>query len=149
VTRILVALDDTDASHRAADFVHRLFGEGTTEVLAISVARVPAPWIPVGIEYGAVYPWPMVGAQPDEVEEAVKATTEEAEHTIHDSGLDEAEALVSIGDPVEEITRAAADHGADLIVVGSHHKNLLERFFQGSVSEKLVRDATIPVLVVP
>jgi nucleotide-binding universal stress UspA family protein len=149
VTRILVALDDTDASRRAADFVHHQFGEGTTELLAISVARVPAPWIPLGIEYGAVYPWPMVGPETDEVEEAVKATTEEAEHTIHDSGLGDAEALVSIGDPVEEIIRAAREHAADVIVVGSHHKNLLERIFHGSVSEKLVRDASVPVLVVP
>lgn len=148
MTRILVALDDTDASRRAAAFVHRVFGD-TTELLAISVARVPAPWIPVGIEYGAVYPWQMVGSEPEELDETVKATTEEAEHTIHESGLGEAEALVTIGDPVEEITRAAREHEADLVVVGSHHKNLLERFFQGSVSEKLIRGANLPVLVVP
>ena len=134
---------------RAAEFVHRLFGDGTIELLALSVAQVPAPWMPVGVEYGAVYPWPMVGGEPGEVGEALDATTKDAEDTIHDIGLGEAEALVSIGDPVEEITRAAREHQADLVVVGSHHKNLLERFLQGSVSEKLVREATLPVLVVP
>lgn len=140
MTRILVALDDTEASRRAAGFVHGLFGGGAAEVLAVSVTRVPAPWIPVGMEYGAVYPWPVPGSDPDDLEEAVKATAEEAEHTIHDSGLDDAEALVIVGDPVEEITRAAREHQVDFIVVGSHHKNLLERFFLGSVSEKLSKN---------
>lgn len=149
MTRILVALDDTEASRRAANFVHEQFGRGTDEVLALSVARVPPPWIPVGVEYGAVYPWPESAAEPEDLEEAVRSTAAGAGHTIHHSGLDGVRPLVSVGDPAEEITRAAREHQVDFIVVGSHHKNVLERFLVGSVSEKLVREGTVPVLVVP
>lgn len=59
-----------------------------------------------------------------------------------------AEAVATTGDPVEEILREAKDFGADLIVVGTHTRSGLERFFLGSVAQKTVRKAPCAVLVV-
>lgn len=53
------------------------------------------------------------------------------------------------GEPVEAIEQAAEDENADLIVVGSSHKGFLQRILGGSVSERLPRESTRPVLVVP
>ena len=53
-----------------------------------------------------------------------------------------------IGKPADEILALAIDVGADLIFIGSHGKVGLERFVLGSVSERVVREARCPVMVV-
>lgn len=53
------------------------------------------------------------------------------------------------GDPAREIATEAHDSGADMIVVGSEHKGLLERLLFGSVSTDVVQRAEVDVLVVP
>jgi nucleotide-binding universal stress UspA family protein len=53
-----------------------------------------------------------------------------------------------IGKPEPEILGLAEDIGADLIFIGSHGRVGLERFLLGSVSERVVREARCPVMVV-
>ena len=48
-----------------------------------------------------------------------------------------------------EIGRYIENHGADLMVVGSHGHGPVRRFLLGSVADRLVRSARCPVLVVP
>lgn len=52
------------------------------------------------------------------------------------------------GHPAEKILDFAEKNAVDMIVVGSLGKNDVERFLLGSVSEKVVRNAKVPVLVV-
>ena len=54
---------------------------------------------------------------------------------------------VRIGDHAKTLRQVAVDYDADLIIVGSHHRGLLERLVIGSVSEEIVRTAHCPVLV--
>jgi nucleotide-binding universal stress UspA family protein len=58
------------------------------------------------------------------------------------------EARASIGEIDEEILAAAKDCGADLIVMGTHGRTGLAHLFLGSMTEKVLRHATIPVLTV-
>lgn len=51
-------------------------------------------------------------------------------------------------DPFREIVRIEEEEGVSLIVIGSHGKSNLEEMLLGSVSEKVVRKARGPVLVV-
>jgi nucleotide-binding universal stress UspA family protein len=53
-----------------------------------------------------------------------------------------------VGDPAAEIVEVAANHDADLIVVGTHEPGLLERLVGGSVSQGVARRAHCDVLVV-
>jgi nucleotide-binding universal stress UspA family protein len=53
-----------------------------------------------------------------------------------------------IGKPANEILKLADEVGADLIFVGSHSKVGLERVLLGSTSERIVREARCPVMVV-
>ena len=48
-----------------------------------------------------------------------------------------------------EITECARLYGADLIVIATHGRSGLGHFVIGSVAERVVRDSTCPVLVVP
>lgn len=51
--------------------------------------------------------------------------------------------------PADAILRCAAETGADLITLGTHGRNPVARWLLGSVADKVVRGATIPVLVCP
>jgi nucleotide-binding universal stress UspA family protein len=59
---------------------------------------------------------------------------------------------VSVRDATDvhrEILAQADERKADLIVIGSHGRSGFDRLVLGSVSEKVIRKATAPVLVVP
>ncbi|HEU6440065.1 MAG TPA: universal stress protein [Terriglobales bacterium] len=56
--------------------------------------------------------------------------------------------LVWEGEPGEAIVAASDSENVDLIVVGSHGRGSVGRFFIGSVSDYVVRHAHCPVMVV-
>jgi len=60
----------------------------------------------------------------------------------------EVESIVLKGDPAEKIVNFAERQNVDMIMVGSLGKGGFERLVIGSVSEKVVRHAKVPVLVV-
>lgn len=70
------------------------------------------------------------------VEEAAKAAGVDVEFVIRE------------GHPADKILSFAEKQAVDMIVVGSLGKTDSERFLLGSVSEKVVRNAKVPVLVV-
>ncbi|MBX9840885.1 MAG: universal stress protein [Xanthobacteraceae bacterium] len=57
-------------------------------------------------------------------------------------------AMVVTGDPFDGILRAAGDVGADLVVMGSHRKQLLRDIFVGTTIERVIRKRAFPVLMV-
>jgi nucleotide-binding universal stress UspA family protein len=56
--------------------------------------------------------------------------------------------LVATGDAADEIVRAAADAEAGLVVIATHGRTGWRRFVSGSVTEKVVRLASCPVLTI-
>lgn len=67
---------------------------------------------------------------------------------LRDDGLD-CVALLVQGATVETILREATTVSADMIVIGSHGKGVLQRLLIGSTSEGVLHHAEIPVHVVP
>ena len=57
-------------------------------------------------------------------------------------------AIVAVGTPAAAIVKAAREQGADLIAMGTHGRTGLRRLFLGSVAERVMRDAPVPVLTV-
>jgi len=60
----------------------------------------------------------------------------------------EIEVQVIEGDPVDALLALAHEHDVNRICVGSHSRKGLDRYLLGSVAEKVVRQAQVPVLVV-
>ena len=54
---------------------------------------------------------------------------------------------VRVGDVADAIHQVAVDVEADLIIVGTHARRGLEKVLLGSVAERLVREAHLPVMV--
>ena len=61
----------------------------------------------------------------------------------------QARSLIVRGEPVETIVEAARQQGVDLILLSTHGRTGLARFFMGSVAEGIIRRADRPVLVIP
>ncbi|EMA01092.1 Nucleotide-binding universal stress protein, UspA family [Haloarcula vallismortis] len=53
------------------------------------------------------------------------------------------------GSPSRKIVDYASQHGCDLIVMGTHGRGGIDRLLLGSVAERVVRSAHIPVVTVP
>jgi len=56
---------------------------------------------------------------------------------------------ISEGDFAEAILATAKDIHADAIVLGSHSRSRLENLLLGSVTEKVLKDTPIPLIIIP
>jgi nucleotide-binding universal stress UspA family protein len=150
--KVLVALDEGEPSHRAADFVNRFFSGPDVEVLAINVARVPTAFFPPTVGWGVMYPWgyevPLTG-EAGERSQVLDERQHVAATLADEAGIERAEPIGGVGDPADAIRLAAEEHDVDLIVVGSSDRGMLDRLFTPSVSHELTHHPTRPVLVVP
>lgn len=81
----------------------------------------------------------------DEAERAVEAITEVAREHLSNSVT----SAVERGVPAETIVEYADTHDVDIIVMGTHGRTGLERVLLGSVAEKTLRTASVPVVTVP
>jgi nucleotide-binding universal stress UspA family protein len=80
----------------------------------------------------------------DALEEERSSVRRALEAACAESG---ASPLVLDGYPDEQIVEASRAEAADLVVVGSHGADRIERLLLGSVAENVVRASAIPVLV--
>jgi nucleotide-binding universal stress UspA family protein len=76
-----------------------------------------------------------------------RETTEAAVERAEAAGVT-AVGAVEVGTPHRTILGYADDEDVDLVVMGTHGRTGLERYLLGSVTEKVVRTAEIPVLTV-
>ena len=79
---------------------------------------------------------------------SIVKTLEEAKQKFTEQGV-EAETKLLEGQVIaREITNAAKDLNADLIVIGSHGRTGLKKLFLGSVAQCILSEGTTPVLIV-
>ena len=86
---------------------------------------------------------PIIAEKVDEVRDKLRVSAAELEA----EGLN-VEVRVPTGDPFDTIVGLATEAGVDAIVCGSHAKGLMTQLVAGSVSERLLRDAPVPMLLV-
>lgn len=143
--KVLIALDESPVSARAAREAVRLFPGADVEFLVISVTPFPVMWAGgYGFGYGMVAPLAM--------NQAWLAEDGVAEHELvaraEAAGVSEPETITEKGDPVHLVCLAAEEHDVDVIVVGSHDKSVFRRMIDPSVAAGIVRETYRPVLVV-
>lgn len=141
IKKILVPVDFSSTSNKAFIFARGMAGRLGSELHLVHV-------LDTEFLSGAVH----ITIEP--LEESVAKWQKRAEEKLstvyHDEGSDTLSGEIHIrkGKPHEEILDLAGELGADLIVIGSHGRKGLERAIFGSVAERVVRMADIPVLIV-
>jgi nucleotide-binding universal stress UspA family protein len=63
-------------------------------------------------------------------------------------GIKDVETVVKRGIPYEEVIKFASENDIDLIIIGTLPRSGIERFFVGSTTQRVIRNAPCPVLVV-
>ncbi len=141
-TRILFPTDGSDvcskALHHALDLA-KLCG---AELHALS-AKEPFPYGAVS-EVQPTPPQEFLEAQERTASERVKAVMEAARQ----AGVPCRGSLVEAAHPWEAICGYAAEHGCDLIVMGSHGRHGLAALLRGSETPRVLGHCSVPVLVV-
>jgi nucleotide-binding universal stress UspA family protein len=52
------------------------------------------------------------------------------------------------GDASEEIVRYSKVYDMDVVIMGTHGRNGLEKFFLGSVAQRVVQSSPVPVMTI-
>ena len=149
--KVLIAVDyDTNAQH-VAEVGYALAVAMKAEVTLLHV-------IADKNYYGTLEMTPLAGfsgftnadfLQVANVEGMIKAGQyflEKIKHHFHDKTIN---TVVKEGDFSETILKTAHETHANIIVMGVHHKQWLEKVLFGSVAEDVFHHATIPMLIVP
>lgn len=136
--QILVPLDGSDfaeeALHVAAQLANTI-GARLDVCYVVDVARIAA----------------LMGSFPVSLQPAIQAMEVDAKGVLERAAQTVApnrpRTFMLSGVPADEIVGCAHKNGADLIVMGSHGRSGLQRFLLGSVTEAVLRQSHIPVLV--
>lgn len=76
-----------------------------------------------------------------------KNVCEKLEEILTASAWEGMEVHIEVGHPSEQIVDFAKEKNADLIVIPTHGRRGISRFMLGSVTERVIRFAPCPVLV--
>lgn len=144
-SNILVPVDFSEHSSSALRLAVKLAraGSGTVTLLHVGLAPGVGSYDLGG--YGVPVPDTLIKLH----EEAAK----EQEHALKRLAQQELpedvpyRTVAREGAAAEEILAQIGEGGHDLLVMGTHGRSGLQRAFLGSVTERVLRSATIPVLV--
>ena len=143
--KILVPVDYSDCSRVAMEYALFLAERFDAEIEVLHVVETP----PDGEEHTVVRPDTGEEQLLSELlmQQAVKAETEFLAPFVRDATIPIERSLLK-GRPGKVVVEAATDRGADLIVMGTHGRSGFERLIMGSVTERVLRSAHCPVVVV-
>lgn len=140
---ILIPVDGSETSMKAvakAAALAKAFGSAVTALYVID----PYPFTGVGADFAYGQAQYLSAATAE-----ANAALDEAKSAISQAGVSDINTMVGEGHAVHDgIQRAVDSTGADLIVIGSHGRRGIERLVLGSVTQKVLSVARVPVLVV-
>lgn len=132
--RILVGYDGSRESDKALD-------------LAVDLAKAARASLVVQHVIAIVPEAAEVSMNMAEIEKEAGRMLEAVVERVRSAGVSATKVLTQ-GDVARSILKEAEDRGVDLLVVGSLGRGRMARILVGSVADKLVRTATVPVLIV-
>jgi nucleotide-binding universal stress UspA family protein len=148
--RIIAAVDGSEHAGRAAAAAAGLAKDMNKPLTLLYVLPGPSgtEFVSIDTVQGALHPQP---STPAEIEKASREASTKvfaaARAAIADSGVQVEEKVVA-GPVVPEILRVAEELKPALVVVGRRGLGGFGEFLLGSVSNKLVHQGAVPVLVV-
>lgn len=137
---ILVPVDFSPRASKALDYGLAFARQFGARLVVLHVVEVPY----IGADMGGT-----IDVLPLE-SELSRISTEQLDKLVKERIADTvaATSVIRTGQPWWEIADAAREHGADLLVLGTHGYTGLKHVLLGSTAERVVRHAPCPVLVV-
>jgi nucleotide-binding universal stress UspA family protein len=132
---MIVAYDGSQQSEKAYKLALDLASKYSAKMVVVSVARPPEP--PVAVEMAAVL---------DRATEHYQGLFACLKEQAQSLGID-AEFLVRIGHPAEQIVLLANNEQADTIVMGHRGQTLIQQWLLGSVARRVINYAHCTVIV--
>ena len=142
---ILVPIDGSAHANRAVDFASDLASKYDAKIVLLHAINFPLGRLPDELHQYAVSEH-LDG--PGEVEAVVNKMLESAETRAMNAGVEELAHNSHTGDPAQVILDAVTSFDADLIVMGSRGLGELKGLLVGSVSDKVLHHAEVPVTIV-
>jgi universal stress protein A len=134
---ILVATDFGEHAKLAVEFALSLAAKFDAQLTLLHAQYVAPPAYDVGVA------WP-VEALGSAAQKALDQALAQAKQRYPTT-----DAMLQVGYPADVIVKAAEKRSSDLIVIGTHGRRGVSRMLLGSVAEKVVRSAHVPVLTIP
>jgi nucleotide-binding universal stress UspA family protein len=139
--RIMVATDGSEHSAKAVDHAIELCKSSGAELLAVSVINMDAISFMEDSDRDVYF----------EVQYALEKRANDILNEVEKKANKEnvlVKKIIQVGDPAEVVVELAKREDADLIVIGTRGLLGVKRVVLGSHAEKIVRWASVPVLVV-
>lgn len=138
-TDVLVPTDGSEGAEVAVDHGVELAGLVGADVhgLYVTDVRATVPNVDDGSQTAIL----------EQLASEGKRAAEYVETAANEAGV-EARTAVVRGTPYAQIREYVVEHDVDLIAMGTHGRTGIERYLLGSVAEKVVRTADVPVLTV-
>ncbi len=139
IRHILVPHDFGEPAQHAFEYAMNLAEELGAKVTILHAYEVPMYGYPEGV--------PLAGKMAAQFERGARAALDAVASRGRRPKVDVQVALRQ-GPAWSEIGAAAQELGADLVVMGTHGRKGVDRALLGSVAEKVLRTASVPVLTV-
>jgi nucleotide-binding universal stress UspA family protein len=141
--RIMVPVDGSNGAMHALDKAIELAQLAKGEVQAVFVLEHPAQQVDVASGFVEEVSYD------DIVGRTATSVLDDARERFARSGVEgSVRAIDSYGDSLAAVLRRAIDDfSTDLVVMYSHGRGGFKRLFAGSVAESLLRDTTVPLLL--
>lgn len=140
IKRILCAVDLSEHSRTVAEYAVTMAKAMGASVIVVYTAPSLSQYVGFHVPPNTIENF--VGEIVSGAEKSMDAFVAE-----NFAGVD-ARGQVLIGYAAEEIIHRADDEKADLIIMGTHGRKGIDRILFGSVAEKVVKNATQPVLTI-
>lgn len=148
-TRILCPIDFSEPSYKALKVANDLAKSFSSELILINVLS-PIQHFPAAPAFPAATP--ATGALAGDLAREIEGyALESLETALKERVSDEigSKSLLLRGNPAEEIAKYARENDVSIIIMGTHGITGWRHLLIGSVTEKVVRISSCPVLTIP
>lgn len=149
--KILIALDYNPSAEKIAEAGYALARATNAAVILLHVVADPVyysnlDYSPIMGYSGFSSPEMLSLVDMDEIKKASLDFLEQSKKHLGDENIS---ILVGEGDCADAILKAATDLNVDSIVMGTHSRRGLDKILMGSIAEKVLHHATVPMLIIP
>jgi len=139
--RILFPVDLSESSAKIVPYVRTVAQKFGSQIHSLFAARVFDHFTSIYVPHPSINKF-----EKELIEGAEKRLYEFMDENFKE--FPQTKTAVMAGDPSEEIIKYIQEHKIDLVIMGTHGRKGMDKILFGSVAERVVKTAPVPVMVV-